>query len=1009
MSDDRSDAERPIDDESDQNGDGFASWSDGSGSPADGDPEQRESATESALGDGNGPAATTALIEADPVDGRSEQPGSPDDSSDEVAAMARLLVDDEDERPSFGSRVVERVTRRPKAWWSAPWDNARIIRLVVTSAALTVTTLIIMRVVHLSPIPGFGSQDLVFDQTTPTGGDMGAHVWAPAFLRDHFLPSGQISGWTMDWYGGLPLYRFYMVIPALAIVALDVVLPYGVAFKLVAVSGLVAFPAACWAFGRLAAFRHPIPELFAFGGLCFLLDESFEIYGGNVKSTMAGEYSFSIALTLAMLGLGLLANGLRTGRFRVWAAVVLSLAAVSHGIVLIFVAVAAIILCLVWLDVSRFVYAVTTGITTLLLSAWWVGPFLFGHEFMTDMKYGFRPNSSTDSFWDMFFPLTPALDIVITTLAVIGFASFVMRRQLTGAAIGLTCLAFVIGVYITRDSLPVIGLLWNPRLLPFVYLTRYLLMVAGAYELLSLAVNAARQRRADGDLSSAESAGVFAVVGVSMLLVFGWMYEVLPFDGRVVAVSGTEDEAPQSVYAWGPLRKGLESGRAVADGWSRYNFLGYEGRSAYPAYHDLVTTMDRVGEERGCGRAIWENNSANSEYGTTMALMLLPHWTDSCIASMEGLFFEATASTNYHFLTAAAVSESSSNPVRQLRYTNNDAELGVRHMRDLGVSYLMVRTDSAKSSAAAAEGLELIETSGTWDIYEVQESKIVEPLTVEPVVVEPADDDWYKPGDDRERNLELGTSWFQNRDSWPAVPVDDGPEEWQRITASIVDDLRVDPFDDQTRKVDYVAPDGGFAPAALPEVTVTDVEMGEDSVEFSVDQIGVPVLVKVSYFPNWTVSGAEGPYRAGANHMVVVPTSNDVRLSYDAHVALDWFFYLLTVVGIGLCFLWRRLGDVQYADTKPSFVRRGRGGPPADPAAIGALHEPGAGDAAAPWMPPVDVFGTPSEIETEEAPEELSDADGADLLDPTPVQSSMLTEDFPEIQDSKSAEDEPNG
>ncbi len=63
-------------------------------------------------------------------------------------------------------------------------------------------------------------------------------------------------------------------------------------------------------------------------------------------------------------------------------------------------------------------FAVTTGITTLLLSAWWVGPFLFGHEFMTDMKYGFRPEGATDSFWDMFFPLTPALDIIITALAI---------------------------------------------------------------------------------------------------------------------------------------------------------------------------------------------------------------------------------------------------------------------------------------------------------------------------------------------------------------------------------------------------------------------------------------------------------------------------------------------------------------------------------------------------------------------------------------------------------------
>ena len=58
----------------------------------------------------------------------------------------------------------------------------------------------------------------------------------------------------------------------------------------------------------------------------------------------------------------------------------------------------------------------------------------------------------------------------------------------------------------------------------------------------------------------------------------------------------------------------------------------------------------------GCGRALWENNGDNGEYGTTMALMLLPHWTDGCIASMEGLFFEASGTTPYHFLTAAAIS-----------------------------------------------------------------------------------------------------------------------------------------------------------------------------------------------------------------------------------------------------------------------------------------------------------------------------------------------------------------
>ncbi len=796
------------------------------------------------------------------------------------------------------ARAGRRIVRRPMDWmWRRPWSTERVVRFVVTATVLVASTSIMMMIVHLSPLPW---SDLVFDDTTPTGGDMGAHVWAPAYLRDHLLPNFQLSGWTMDWYGGLPLYRFYMVIPALAIVALDVVLPYGVAFKLVAVAGLVLFPLACWTFGRLANFRHPIPELFAVAGLCFLLDESFQIYGGNVKSTMAGEYSFSIALTLAMFGLGLLAAGLRTGKYRVSAAIVLSLAAVSHGIVLIFVAVSAIILCLVWIDRSRFVYAITTGATTLLLSAWWVGPFLFGHEFMTDMKYGFRPEGSSDSFYDMFFPLTAPLDFIITALAIIGFVAMIMRRNLNGTAIGLIAITFVGLVYLTRDSLPGIGLLWNPRLLPFIYLMRYLLMMIGAIELVGWFVNALRGRAASRQMGAIEGAFAAGAITMSCLLVFGWMYEMLPFDGRVAAGETT-------VYAWGPFRKTPDAGRAVADGWTRYNMLGYEGRPAYPEYNAVVNTMDEIGRTNGCGRALWENSEDNGQYGTTMSLMLLPHWTDGCIASMEGLFFEASGTTPYHFLTGAAMSKQSSNPVRQLRYVNNDAEVGVQHMADLGVRYLMVRTDEAKKEAAANDRLVLIDTSGPWEIYELAEARIVEPLTVQPVVVA------ERAGDQRERNLEVGTSWFQRRDDWPAMPADDGPDDWQRIPVEIDMEARVGEPGDRSRNVDYVVPGEPIEVVDLPPITVSDVDVGEESVSFSVDQIGVPVLVRVSYFPNWEVSGADGPYRVAPNFMVVVPTDTEVTLTYGRS-SLDVFFYALTFLGIALCFFWRWRGDVVYPD-----------------------------------------------------------------------------------------------
>jgi 6-pyruvoyl-tetrahydropterin synthase related domain len=811
------------------------------------------------------------------------------------------IVRPRDESPV--SRVLRRAVRRPQRWLDAPWPAARIVRYVTTLLLLGGSTFAALQAIH---------PDLVFTNNTPTGGDMGAHVLGPAYLRDHLLSNFQLSGWSNDWYAGLPMYRFYMVIPAIAIVLFNIVLPYGIAFKLIVVAGIVSLPFCCWAFGRLASFRYPMPELFAVGGMLFLFDESFSIYGGNVKSTMAGEFSFSIALSLGVLGLGLFAKGLETGKYRSWAAIVLALACLSHGIVLIFVALGALLLWLVWMDKTRFKYGLTMGLTAFLLAAFWVVPFLFNHAYMTDMKYGFRPDGASDSFWDMFFPLTTFFDIFITTFAIIGFIASIWRRHLNGAWMGICTLALVGGVYLTRDSLPIIGLLWNPRLLPFIYLLRYLLMMVGLVETAHFIVRGIRGGRELSDRSSLTIGAVTAgLVGVSVLVI-----ELMFF--RVMPGASFQTHNNESVYQWGPISLTATSTDALSDSWSRYNFTGYEDKPAYGEYKALVDTMAELGADadNGCGRALWENNGENGKYGTTMALMLLPHWTDGCISSMEGLFFEASGTTPYHFITSAAMSEQSSNPVRGLRYTNNDAEKGVPYLQSLGVKYVMVFTQKAKDEADLQPELTLVRDSGPWKIYRVADSDLVVPLGVQPVVVAERD------GDPRERNLELGMSWFQHRDEWAAIPADDGPAEWQRI--EVAPDLTRREAD----RVDIVAPTTPIAPVPLPEVIVSNVELGKQDLRFTVDQIGVPVLVKMSYFPNWDVEGAEGPYRIAPNLMVVVPTSTDVHLTYGRS-PLDLAAYGATALGIALLFLWRALGDVQHRSLRPigrtaAGGRRGR-------------------------------------------------------------------------------------
>ena len=750
--------------------------------------------------------------------------------------------------------------------------------------------------------------DLILRNNTPTGGDMGAHVWAPAYLRDHLLSNFKLSGWSMDWYSGLPIYRFYMVVPALMIVLLDVILPYGIAIKIIAVIGILTLPYFSWLFGRFAKFAYPIPELFAIAATIFLFDESFTIYGGNIASTMAGEFSFSIALSLAMLGFALLAKGLDTGKHRISAAIIISLSALSHGIVLLFVFGGAALMLVVWNKRESFQFGAKVIALAVLLSSFWVIPFVTSHAYMTDMKYEPRPSGATDSFWKMFFPLHTLLDISLTALAVVGAVTLVRSRHKAGTWMTLLALLLAAGVFIARNSLPVIGLLWNPRILPFLYLLRYFLFVIGLYELVAFALRVKSIARfAQGEsgvpvvLDIAQPRDKFSFnlallsgFAVFVLVAIGFRFQELPFGSTQVNSAG------QYEYVWGPLRT-KSSNDGFVDGWARWNFTGYEGKNAYGEYYGVVQTMKQLGADstQGCGRALWENNGELNKYGTTMGLMLLPFWTDGCISSMEGLFFEAAGSTPYHFITAAAMSKQSSNPVRELRYDNNDAALGVRYMQELGVKYFMGFTPEAIAQASQQEGLTEVARSGPWVVYRVANSDVVTPLAVQPVVAN------ISSSNPRERWLEVGTSWFQNPEVWTTPIADNGPSEWQRVDVVVDESQREGEPNSNNRRVDVVKPAVALTPVPLDPVVVSNVDIGEESVKFSVDKIGVPVLVRVSYFPNWKVDGAKGPYRVAPNMMVVIPTSTNVSMHFGWNLR-DYVAYLLSFAGIAWIVVTRR-------------------------------------------------------------------------------------------------------
>jgi hypothetical protein len=145
-------------------------------------------------------------------------------------------------------------------------------------------------------------------------------------------------------------------------------------------------------------------------------------------------------------------------------------------------------------------------------------------------------------------------------------------------------------------------------------------------------------------------------------------------------------------------------------------------------------------------------------------------------------------------------------------------------------------------------------------------------------------------------------------DNWYSPLTSDGPASWQRVNRD------VQPAEGAAPADKCASSDGSAwgwltnAPPEqkpLPAVKVSNISSTDDSISFDVDQVGVPVVVKTSYFPNWKASGADGPWRTTPNEMVVVPTSNHVELHYG-YTGLDLFAYALTALGlVGLVLLFR--------------------------------------------------------------------------------------------------------
>ncbi|MDQ2754210.1 MAG: hypothetical protein M3R71_01525, partial [Actinomycetota bacterium] len=460
--------------------------------------------------------------------------------------------------PGTAATSDDRSPRRAR--WRARADEWRQPETVIT--LLVVAGCAIFTFFQLQP-------SKIFALTTPAGGDMGAHVWLPAYVKDHLLPHLRITGWTPDWYAGFPALTYYFPLPIVAIALVSYVIPYDVAFKLVSIAGLVTLPIAAWAFGRLSRMAFPGPACLAVATLPFLFSRDFTIYGGNIASTMAGEFSFSISLSLALVFLGLVARGLETGKGRALAAVLLCATALCHVLPTFFAVGGAIVLTAMRPDLRRLRWTVPVFAAGGLLAAFWALPFELRLPYATDMGYQKLTNYMSSLF--------PGKVLWLFLLAGIGLVLSLARRRRLGTFLGImTVLAALVFRLAPQARL------WNARVLPFWFLCLYLLAGVALAEVGVLVA----EGTAKDILATRRALIPVPVVAILVSLIWvGYPLHILP-GGHTSATTGK--------YSWLGISTHDDS---YVPGWVHWNFSGYEssGKARRNEYFALIAKMKAIG------------------------------------------------------------------------------------------------------------------------------------------------------------------------------------------------------------------------------------------------------------------------------------------------------------------------------------------------------------------------------------------------------------------------------
>ena len=669
--------------------------------------------------------------------------------------------------------------------------------------------------------------ELVFSDLLPTGGDMGAHIVPTKFFVTELFNNFKISGWSQDWFAGYPVYYFYFPLPPIITSLLNFLFPFSISFKTMVLISQVLLVISIEMLMRKNSKEF---SFYGFGvGLLYLLTESFTIFGGNLASSLAGQYSFTYSIAFANLAIFYLIKSKHRYSTEL-ASLLIGLAVLSHLIPFI-----------IYLPIFSFHFLKNDIKTHKKISAFLFFLFIairfsislfLNLEFTTNMTYT---------------PYTQLSDLVKSDILpfaigsviyIISSSSKTSLKAISGFEIYLLSISIYLFFYGPESAL------WNGRIVPFFNLGIIILFfnllhldiknltkkIQGKYPLILfiLCINSYFMY-----LYFSKWGNTYSTTTISIILIVLIMFLIsinsenfLIYTTLVSLTFGTLSYLPH---------------------WLNWNFSGYESKNNWADITSLYEGLNTLEP----GRIMWEPNSDLNKYGTPMVLMTIPMFTDH--QSVEGLYFDSSITTPFHFLTVSGLAERPSNPVGGLTYINGEFDKGFRLMEELGIDYFIAYTASIKDKANMNENFNFLFSNEVFNVYSINTKK-----------VELVEDNLYLFESpifyDRLRNAVLREGSEQ---SFFEVAYESFKDE---LNYKIIENYDMSITDSSESNT---------------ELIISDLNIQNELITFKTNKPNQLHLIKVSYFPNWKIKNGYGPFRISPSFMAVVPKDELVEIEFE--------------------------------------------------------------------------------------------------------------------------------